>query len=405
MRTPPAAPSVYWPQPPKALQPKTAHGSPLAAARQDINGARPAAHAVVHAPFLPCTRPLPPPAVANARILPVPKVNAPRGPQAVQPNAPRVRVPPPPPVTHATAHAAREPRAFTSPPPLRTSPPAPRVSPVAKGLQAKPAVTTVAGARPLAPPAPRLSAQPPANNFQARPPVLQPFEFTYTIGFVEKIIDTETYVKGTYPDDEPGMAKWLDFILKSGVYAGSSGGFSQLVDLTSTDRREIRDFIKEYSGAKVKGPSRRQMFGYANPSHDSELGLEMLEEGAHTPYNKNRWVDKEDWLLSPNRNFYTYSPNSRTLDPGLTKNHTNVVLGHDEGASNHWNRRGHKMTRFQNQRYNNSRNAYHGLERRDKSNKSGGKAPRYKRPNQKRGSHQMWWDQSHKNYKQEYQNW
>lgn len=251
--------------------------------------------------------------------------------------------------------------------------------------------------------APRRFAPPPASNFQNRQTVIQPFKFEYTIGFKDITIDTETYVKGTYPNDEAGMVKWLTYTLKSGQYADNSGRFAQLVDLTKTDEREIRAFIKELEGPKTKGPSNRTMFGYNNPSHTSTLGLSLLEDGAHTPYDPNRWNDKEEWLTSPNRNYVTYSPNSRTQDLGYTMGHSNVVLGHDEGASNHWNRIGHTQTPYQNQQYNNTKNAYHGLEQRSKSDKSGGSAPRYNKPSQTLGSHSMYWDTSHTDYDPKYQ--
>lgn len=251
--------------------------------------------------------------------------------------------------------------------------------------------------------APRRLTQPPASSFQNRPRVIQPFKFKYDIAFVEQTIDTETYVKGTYPNDEAGMVKWAGFILKSGQYASTSGGFDQLVDLTKKDEKEIRAFIKRLEEPKTKGPSNRQMFGYNNPSHTSVLGLSILEDGAHTPYDPNRWGDKESWLTSPNRNFITYSPNSRTQDPVYTQGHSNVVLGHDEGASVHWNRIGHTQTPYQNQQYNNTKIAYHGLEQRPKSNKSGGSTVRYNKPSQTLGSHPMYWDTSHQDYDPKYQ--
>jgi hypothetical protein len=245
--------------------------------------------------------------------------------------------------------------------------------------------------------APRRFTQPPTNNFQNRSSVIQAFKFKFEVGSnakVTKWINTETYVLGTYSNKEPGMITWLQYILDNKFDPETAE------DLTTTEKGEIRTFISKLKGT---APTNRQMFGYQNPTHNSQLGLELLEDGANTPYDSSRWNDKEDWLMSPNRNFVTYSPNSRTQDSVFTQNHSNVVLGHDEGASVHFNRIGHTQTPQQNQQYNKTNIAYHGLEQRSKSNKSGGSSDRYVTPSQSLGSHPMYWDPTHKNYDPNYQ--
>ncbi|HYH86891.1 MAG TPA: hypothetical protein VEX60_15670 [Pyrinomonadaceae bacterium] len=256
-------------------------------------------------------------------------------------------------------------------------------------VQLKPTPSGVSGAH-----APRRFTQPPANNFQTRPSVIQTFKFRYEIASVTKTINTETYSVGTHSNEEPGMILWLQKILESDFDPET------VDDLTKKDKEEIRKFISNLRGNR---PTNRQMFGYNNPSHNSTLGLDLLEDGANTPYDSNKWNDKEEWLMSPNRNYVTYSPNSRTQDSVMTQGHSNVVLGHDEGASVHFNRVGHMQTPQQNQQYNQTKTAYHGLEQRPKSNKSGGSSARYVKPNQTLGSHQMYWDPTHKNYDPNYQ--
>lgn len=145
--------------------------------------------------------------------------------------------------------------------------------------------------------------------------------------------------------------------------------------------------------------SNRSQYGYVNPAHDSKLGVELLAAGAHTP-NPGSRPDSVHYL-SPSRNFYTSSPTrqtdgSRRKDPGLTQGHSNVVFGHDEGASEHFNRIGHQQSPRTNGKWNKRKETFHGLERRDKSNKSGGSSARYITPSKKLGSYEPYYKKEKK---------
>ena len=60
------------------------------------------------------------------------------------------------------------------------------------------------------------------------------------------------------------------------------------------------------------------------------------------------------------------------------------------GASQHWNRIGHKQTKVQNQAWNNDPANYQGPEHRDESDASGGASERYIVPNRDIGSNPEW---------------
>ena len=220
------------------------------------------------------------------------------------------------------------------------------------------------------------------------PLVIQRYKFT----FQGSTLDTATYVPGAAPLAEIQIIDMLQHYLEAGFDDDGA-------DLTATDKQEIRAFISKLRG---NVPSNRAMYGYQNPSHTSAVGLDLLEPGAHTPFDATRWNDREAWLRSPSRNFITYSPNSRNQDPGFTQGHCNVVFGHDEGASEHWNRQGHTQTPADNRVWNQQPSTYHGLENRDKSNASGGSAPRYQKPSAARGSHPMYWDPNNPHFDPRY---
>ncbi|TGE14003.1 hypothetical protein [Hymenobacter elongatus] len=179
------------------------------------------------------------------------------------------------------------------------------------------------------------------------------------------------------PDDE--HRTWAEALHREAT------GYTKTTALAEIQHRIATSAV--LPDAPTPAPNRRAALGYINPSHTSHIGLELLAEGAHTPYDENRWASEADWLHSPTRNFITHSPNSRTQDPDLTQGHGNVVFGHDEGASEHFNRKGHTQSPAENKQWNQQKKRYHGLEQRDKSNKSGGKAPRYVTPSQSQHSY------------------
>lgn len=237
----------------------------------------------------------------------------------------------------------------------------------------------------------RNDQQPMLKNSPVQNASVQRFKFEIS----NAILDTTTYTVGAFPLSEPGMIKALEEIL----YLGFDPLDKQQKDLSAADKKEIRRFI---SVLKDNAPSRREAFGYRNPTHNSTVGLELLEEGAQTPYDPSRWNDKEEWLLSPSRHYQTYSPTSRKPDKVFSQGHSTVVFGHDEGASEHFNRVGHSQTPDQNRQWNQRKDTFHGLERRDKSNKSGSLAPEYEKPSKKKGSNPMYYDPKDSKYDPKY---
>ena len=128
--------------------------------------------------------------------------------------------------------------------------------------------------------------------------------------------------------------------------------------------------------------------------------MPLFENAAMSPVDTTR--DKEDWLYSPSRRFQTYDPTTRVADSTPTLGHSNTVMGHDEGASNYWNREGHKHPPSHMRQYNQQLSSYHGLEQRAKSNQSGGGTPNYIHPSRALGSWRGYWDSSHPDFQEEY---
>jgi GNAT superfamily N-acetyltransferase len=216
------------------------------------------------------------------------------------------------------------------------------------------------------------------------------------IDFGGTVIDLATYVLGTYGEDfEDSLFNWLGQFAARGVHPNTGQYFA------TADKQTVTQLCTDFY--RLKKPSARSTFGYQNPSHKSRVGLNLLEAGAHTPYDSNKWTTKGDWLTSPSRNFTTYSPNSRNQDPVYTQGHSNVVFGHDTGASVHFNTIGHTQSPHTNQQWNQQPSTFHGLENRDKSNRSGASAPRYQQPSHTLGSHSMYWDSTDPRYDPKYQ--
>ena len=226
------------------------------------------------------------------------------------------------------------------------------------------------------------------------------------IQFAGQIIDIATYVLGSRGDEFDdflfGSLEWQ--YLDKGLHPSDSH------PLNPTEYQTVKSLYAAYSRRQQqKKPTARETFRYQNPSHTSTVGLDMLAAGAHTPYDSSRWASEKDWLTSPNRNYVTYSPNSRNMDltptgnhAQYTQGHSNVVFGHDMGASVHFNQYGHKMTPDEIYQWNQQPTVYHNLENRHKSNKSGGSSARYQQPSSARGSHRMYWDPTHPDYSDKY---
>jgi hypothetical protein len=140
--------------------------------------------------------------------------------------------------------------------------------------------------------------------------------------------------------------------------------------------------------------SRRDACGYSNPSHDHPNMIPLFRDGAMSPIPHSPGSRGErEHLMKPERHFQT--------ETGPVQGHSNTVLGHNHGSSagQTWNRDGHKRPRRENLEKNRDRSAYHGLEERKASAKSGSKEERYLDPSPSKGSHPMYWNQDDPNFK------
>ncbi len=200
--------------------------------------------------------------------------------------------------------------------------------------------------------------------------------------------DAETVQPGKNAHDDAQIIAGFEKLLKAGFDDWGT-------DLDTTAKKNARAAISRLRGA---APSMRSIVGLGNPPHNRMLDLFESANSSPRPAGRPR----EDFLMSPSRHFVTSSPNSRQVDPHLTQGHSNVVMGHDEGASNYWNREGHKLPPSKLREYNRELDSYHGLEQRAKSNKSGGGTPRFVHPSRALGSWAGYWDSNHSDFDPRY---
>jgi len=157
--------------------------------------------------------------------------------------------------------------------------------------------------------------------------------------------------------------------------------------------------------------SRRTLFGYSNPAHNSPTGRSVLAKGVAWEKLGNKGINRSDvsqtdwgflngqaWFISvrPGTS-HTYSENHDG-----TYRRSSAILGHDEtsvkGASDHWNKHGMKQTRSDNMSWNNNPNSYWGPEERRESASSGSDSPPYHDPHPEEGAHESWWNPAHAQY-------
>ncbi|MDI3291011.1 hypothetical protein [Polyangium sp. 15x6] len=142
--------------------------------------------------------------------------------------------------------------------------------------------------------------------------------------------------------------------------------------------------------------SRREASGFINPAHTAMSVRPLFLGAAVSPVDTTR--QQADWLFSPSRRFYTYTP-THTQAPLIVTGHSNTVMGHNPDAVDRWNSYGHKQTRAQNRAENSQASFYHGLEDRGRSNASGGATTaRYLSPNASLGSHAEHYDTTDPNF-------
>jgi hypothetical protein len=163
-------------------------------------------------------------------------------------------------------------------------------------------------------------------------------------------------------------------------------------------------WFKQGPPAKT-GKDRRTPAGFKNPKQDAKPMRPLWEASALSPPPATNMShgDFMDWVQDKNRRLRVWSPTrTRSKDitgyqiPGQTK--SAVVLGHKVGASTVWNQGGHKRRRSENQAYNKTTAAYHGLEDYIWSAQSGHKEPPYTSPRPDKGSHRSHFDDTDVDY-------
>jgi len=154
-----------------------------------------------------------------------------------------------------------------------------------------------------------------------------------------------------------------------------------------SDVGTLYTFDKDRAGYRPTDPNNREKYGYSNPSKTSAVGLTILSKKFNpgTPKPK-RPADAE---------YHTDEALYDSARPGSTYKKFKfpvAILGHKEkmGASDHWNKIGHKQTKSDNHDWNNNPNNYQGPEHKTESAASGGSSARYEAPMRSRGSHSSW---------------
>lgn len=143
-------------------------------------------------------------------------------------------------------------------------------------------------------------------------------------------------------------------------------------------------FDKNKAGQREVSKGNRSKYGYSNPKKESTIGLEILSKGLNP-------MPKGD---PKSRDFHMNKARYHSMRLG--SKYTNfafpsAILGHGkEGASEHWNRIGHKQPKQKNVDWNYDPKNYHGPEHEYESAASGGSSDRYRVPSKHAGSHPDW---------------
>lgn len=163
----------------------------------------------------------------------------------------------------------------------------------------------------------------------------------------------------------------------------------------------LRSKDKKYQQIASGGyPNRRTAYGFDNPSHDNPNVRKLFTDATVSPpppqldlYSREGWVQH---LGKDNRSYQAEigTEEDGTVETGIVKGHKNTVMGHHHGASagQSWNRGGHKLPRGENLKNNRNPSAYHGLEEKKASARSGHKEVGYIDPSPSKASHRSYYD-------------
>jgi hypothetical protein len=147
-------------------------------------------------------------------------------------------------------------------------------------------------------------------------------------------------------------------------------------------------FDKDAAGFRPTNPNNREKFGYHNPAKTSGTGLAILSKKFNPKTPKP--------VKESSAEYHTSLARYDSARPGSGYENFKfpvAILGHKEkmGASDHWNKFGHKQTKEDNKAWNNDPDHYQGPEHEEESAASGGSSARYEAPTKARGSDPSWW--------------
>ncbi|MCY4725930.1 hypothetical protein NYO98_06545 [Nocardioides sp. STR2] len=165
------------------------------------------------------------------------------------------------------------------------------------------------------------------------------------------------------------------------------------LESSEKDPEGLNTFDPAVARWREVSPGNRQKYGYVNPKKTSAPGLEILSMGLLGRRIKGEFVkataqEKRD--PGYHQKWAHYESAVPGGDPDFMFDE--AILGHaGEGASGHWNTKGHLQDREANYAWNQRPSSYHGPEQAQESAASGADAQRYELPTKERGSHHSWW--------------
>lgn len=196
------------------------------------------------------------------------------------------------------------------------------------------------------------------------------------------------------------------------------------ISSSANDAYKLLTFDPIEAGSRETNPDNRNKYGYVNLGGTHPDKLKILSKNRGDPYGGIDWDNsvvrkgmvKLNIINKPDKRLTTEDKRKAAESPDFHESYAryisargdysrpfsfaDAIQGHGEksagysydGASGHWNEKGHKQERDKNTTWNQDPKNYWGPEHRSESNASGGKAPRYLVPHKDIKSHKSWWE-------------
>ncbi len=156
----------------------------------------------------------------------------------------------------------------------------------------------------------------------------------------------------------------------------------------------------------IPSASRRHLFGYDNPAHNSPTGRAVLGRESSIDWENTEAspdeVNLTSWDFLETARYKSWRTSTRNISE------SNAVLGHRESAGTHWNNGvsgngpGMHQTRSDNMDWNKTPSIYGGVEERHESSSTGAGEERYNDPDPGPSGptpvHESWWNPRHSQY-------